>query len=153
MLSCSSSMPRPPPHRRCFRRDSTSTPRPHICAVHWHYHGIMDSCAWMEPRKVSTLMLKTWSTINSYLVSQGLTRSGFENLQSEASPCPWCLWAACSASSPDENAQFHTIPTLPVLQAEKNMGVSGGAVPVLAQWFRVGQHLLWFPARVTSACT
>lgn len=71
MLSCSSSIPLPPPHRRCFRRDSSSTPRPHIWAVYWHYWN-NELFAWMELWKVSNLILKTWSTINSYLVSQGL---------------------------------------------------------------------------------
>lgn len=84
MLSCSSSIPLPPPHRRYFRRDSRFTPRPHIWAVYWHYHRIMELFAWMEPWKVSNLKFKTWSTINSYLVSQDLTLSGFENLQNEA---------------------------------------------------------------------
>lgn len=44
----------------------------------------MELFAWMEPWKVSNLKFKTWSTINSYLVSQDLTLSGFENLQNEA---------------------------------------------------------------------
>lgn len=95
MLFCSSSIPCPP-HRRYFRRDSRSTPRPHIWAVYWHYHRIMELFAWMEPWKVSNIMLKTWSTINSYLVSWGLTPSGFENLQNEAPLVPlgsmFCFW-------------------------------------------------------------